>query len=138
MDFKELEAKLTKYYEEFKKSNTSIDGWVIVDNKTYNVLKKLNIVSILSIFQNETQGIAVCETKKQYIVIKYSDRFICYRISDTEYGLSCESYDLLAINEVGFDKPEAQKLLSFRQISKIIGWKLSKKAIEYLDFFDTI
>lgn len=138
MDFKELEAKLTKYYEEFKKSNKSVGGWVIVDSKTYNKLKKLNIVSILSIFQNETQGIAICETKNQYIVIKYSDRFICCRISDTEYGLSCEAYDLLAINESDFDKVEAQKLLPFREISKIIGWKLGKKAIEYLDFFDTI
>lgn len=138
MNFSELEAKLSKYYDEFRKSTKIISGWVIVDNKIYNQLKKQKIISILSIFQNEAQGIAVCETKKEYIVIKYSDRFICYRISDTEYGLSCDAYDLLAINESGFNNIEAQKLMPFREISKVIGWKLDKKAIEYLDFFDTI
>jgi len=138
MDYNELEAKLAKYYKAFQESNKKINGWVIVEPKVYKILNKENIVSILSILQNQTQGIAVCETKKQYIVIKYSDRFICYRISDTEYGLSTDTYDLLAINGKGFDTSEEQKVLQFREISKIIGWKLGKKAIEYLDFFDTI
>ena len=135
MDFNILEAKLSDYWTKFSNPTYILGDWVIVDDNTYKKLNnKLNIVSILSYTKRHTESIIVLETKKEYYVIKYSGRFVCIRRSETEYGLMCDTYDLLAINRSAIDKDEVQ-IIPFIDLCNILGWKLSKKAKDYLSYF---
>jgi len=135
MDFNILEAKLSKYYEKFLNPTYIVGDWVVVDDNTYKQLKyKLNIISVLSYNKLENESIIIVETKKEYYAIKYSGRFICIRKSETEYGLLCDTYDLLAINKINVDEYSPIQL-DFKDICKVLNWKLGKKAKEYLDYF---
>jgi len=137
VNIEELEAQLSKYYDKFISPDYQIKNWVIVNNVFYEKYKnKLKIESILANTGNEYQKILVVETKNKYIVIKYSDKFICYRESDTEYGLATDIYELLAINKKNMDSTQLAPLESFDSICKIMGWKLSKRAKETLDYFN--
>jgi hypothetical protein len=131
----DLESKLLKYYKTYTKGENKVGDWVVVDNKTFKKWhNKLKIDNFLMHYKNDKYYLYVCETKKEYIAIKYSDRFICYRISQTEYGLANDTYDLLTINgktmENKYDKP-----VSFDKIAEDMGWTLSNKAKEYLSYY---
>lgn len=135
MNFNELELKLSKYYEKFSNPRYVVGDWVIVDDSMYKQLKsKLNIVSILSNNLYENECVIVIETKKEYYVIKYSGRFICIRRSESEYGLVSDNYNLLAINKTAVGKEDVE-IIPFKDLCKILDWKLGKKAREYLDYF---
>lgn len=136
MDFNILESKLSKYYEKFSNPKYVIGDWVIVDDVTYKKLNnKLNIVSLISYNQYNNENIIVAETKKEYYAIKYSGRFVCVRKSDTEYGLISDTYDLLAINKPAVGKDDIE-IIPFKDLCDLLGWKLGKKAKEYLDYFE--
>ena len=136
MDFNILEAKLSKYYEKFSNPKYVIGDWAIVDDNTYKQLyNKLNIVTILSYTKRYTESILVIETKKEYYVIKYSGRFVCVRKSETEYGLISDTYDLLAINKTAVGKDDVE-IIPFKDLCDLLGWKLGKKAKDYLDYFE--
>jgi hypothetical protein len=136
MDFNILEAKLSKYYEKFSNPKYVIGDWAIVDDNTYKQLyNKLNIVTILSYTKRHTESILVIETKKEYYVIKYSGRFVCVRKSQTEYGLVCDTYELLAINKTAVNKDDVE-IIPFKDLCDLLGWKLGKKAKDYLDYFE--
>jgi hypothetical protein len=136
MDFNILEAKLSKYYEKFSNPKYVIGDWAIVDDNTYKQLyNKLNIVTILSYTKRHTESILVIETKKEYYVIKYSGRFVCVRKSQTEYGLVCDTYELLAINKTAVNKDDIE-IIPFKDLCDLLGWKLGKKAKDYLDYFE--
>ena len=136
MDFSILESKLTKYYEKFSNPSYVIGDWVIVEDSIYKRLKnKLNIISIISYNKYDNENILVAETKKEYYAIKYSGRFVCIRKSETEYGLVCDTYDLLAINKPAVGKADIE-VIPFKDLCGILGWKLGKRAKEYLDYFE--
>ena len=136
MDFNILEAKLSKYYEKFSNPTYVIGDWAIVEDSLYKQLKnKLNIVSILSYNQYKTENIIIAESKKEYYAIKYSGRFVCIRKSETEYGLVCDTYELLAINKTAVNKDDIE-IIPFKDLCKLLGWKLGKKAKDYLDYFE--
>ena len=136
MDFSILESKLSKYYEKFSNPSYVIGDWAIVEDSIYKGLKnKLNIVSILSCNQYKTENIIIAESKKEYYAIKYSGRFVCIRKSETEYGLVCDTYELLAINKTAVNKDDIE-IIPFKDLCKILDWKLGKKAKDYLDYFD--
>jgi hypothetical protein len=136
MDFNILEAKLSKYYEKFSNPKYVIGDWAIVDDVTYKKLNnKLNIVSLISYNQYNNENIIVAETKKEYYAIKYSGRFVCVRKSETEYGLISDTYDLLAINKTAVGKDDVE-IIPFKDLCDLLGWKLGKKAKEYLDYFE--
>jgi hypothetical protein len=136
MDFNILESKLTKYYEKFSNPTYVIGDWAIVDDVTYKKLNnKLNIVSLISYNQYNSENIIIAETKKEYYAIKYSGRFVCVRKSETEYGLLCDTYDLLAINKPAVGKDDIE-IIPFKDLCDLLGWKLGKKAKEYLDYFE--
>ena len=136
MDFNILESKLSKYYEKFSNPSYVIGDWAIVEDTIYKGLKnKLNIVSILSYNQYKTENIIIAESKKEYYAIKYSGRFVCIRKSETEYGLVCDTYELLAINKTAVNKDDIE-IIPFKDLCKILDWKLGKKAKDYLDYFD--
>jgi hypothetical protein len=135
MNPNELELKLSKYYQKFINPKYVIGDWVIVEDNIYKQLKnKLNIYSILSYNQYDTENIIVLETKKEYYAIKYSGRFICIRRSETEYGLISNDYNLLAITRTGIEK--YIEIIPFKDLCKLLDWKLGKKAKEYLDYFE--
>jgi len=135
MDFNILEAKLSKYYEKFSNPTYVIGDWAIVDDVAYKKLNnKLNIVSLISYNQYDNENIIVAETKKEYYAIKYSGRFVCVRKSETEYGLISDTYDLLAINKTAVGKDDVE-IIPFKDLCDLLGWKLGKKAKEYLDYF---
>jgi hypothetical protein len=136
MDFDILESKLSKYYEKFSNPTYVIGDWAIVEDSLYKQLKnKLNIVSILSYNQYKTENIIIAESKKEYYAIKYSGRFVCIRKSETEYGLVCDTYELLAINKTAVNKDDIE-IIPFKDLCKLLGWKLGKKAKDYLDYFE--
>jgi len=136
MKFDILEAKLSKYYEKFSNPKYTIGEWIIVDDVIYKKLNnKLNIVSLISFNKHYNEVILVAETKKEYYAIKYSGRFVCIRKSETEYGLLCDTYDLLAINKPAVDQADIE-VIPFRELCDILGWKLGKRAKEYLDYFE--
>ena len=136
MDFNILEAKLSKYYEKFSNPTYVIGDWAIVEDSLYKKLNnKLNIVSLISYNQYDNENIIVAETKKEYYAIKYSGRFVCVRKSETEYGLLCDTYDLLAINKPAIGKDDIE-IIPFKDLCDLLGWKLGKKAKEYLDYFE--
>jgi hypothetical protein len=136
MDFDILESKLSKYYEKFSNPTYVIGDWAIVEDSIYKELKnKLNIVSILSCNQYKTENIIIAESKKEYYAIKYSGRFVCIRKSETEYGLVCDTYELLAINKTAVNKDDIE-IIPFKDLCGILGWKLGKKAKDYLDYFE--
>jgi hypothetical protein len=135
MDFNILEAKLSKYYEKFSNPTYVIGDWAIVEDSIYKKLNnKLNIVSLISFNKYYNEVIIVAETKKEYYAIKYSGRFVCVRKSETEYGLISDTYDLLAINKTAVGKDDVE-IIPFKDLCDLLGWKLGKKAKEYLDYF---
>ena len=135
MDFNILEAKLSKYYQKFSNPTYVIGDWAIVEDSLYKKLNnKFNIVSLISYNQYDNENIIVAETKKEYYAIKYSGRFVCVRKSETEYGLISDTYDLLAINKTAVGKDDVE-IIPFKDLCDLLGWKLGKKAKEYLDYF---
>lgn len=137
MNLDNLEAQLSKYYAIFTNPKYKVGKWIIVNNdkfKEYN--RKIDVESILTYQSNNIQNLIIFETKNKYIIIKWSDKFICFRESDTEYGLSCDNYELLAINSDSFKDLESKPIISFETICKIFGWKLKKKAKDYLSYFN--
>lgn len=135
MKFDILESKLSEYWQKFSNPKHILGDWVIVDDVLYNKLKnKLNIYSIISYNVLHNEIVIVIETKKEYYAIKYSGRFICIRRSETEYGLICDIYEMLAINKVGIAQAP-KEIISFKDLCSIMGWKLGKRAKEYLDYF---
>jgi len=137
MNLDNLKAQLSKYYATFTNPKYKVGKWIIVNNDKFKEYKdKLKVESILTYQSNNIQRLLVAETKNKYVVIKWSDKFICFRESDTEYGLACDNYELLAINSDTFNDLDVKPIISFETICKIFCWKLSKKAKEYLSYFN--
>ena len=135
MTKEEIELKLSKYLNKFTNPAYSLGDWIVVDDLLYKKLKnRLTIYSIISYNLFGDQVIVVIETKKEYYAIKYSGRFVCVRRSDTEYGLVCGDYEILAVNKV-LREDEDSDIIPFKDLCKLLDWKLGKKAREYLDYF---
>ena len=145
-------SNLNSFYEIYRNPTYSIANWNIVNNKEYNKYKnKVNIISanyysvivdIEAITPEEdliksNQIIVNCETKKEYISIKYNPNFIVTAISDTEYGMVGKEITLLAIKNAK-DLTLNKEMPTFKEILKVLGWKISQKAhrnlLEQMDF----
>ena len=133
-----LEDKLEIYYDSIRNPKYKLDNWIITDNKLYIRLKnKLNISYISSINVYLNESIAIAESKDKYIAIKYTPKYICYMDSDTEYGLSYDEYDMLAVNQdiLHPDLKLSPEPIPLQQISKLFNWKISKVAKQSLAYF---
>ena len=135
-------SNLNSFYEIYKNPTYSIANWNIVNNQEYNKYKnKINIISAdyysiaVDIEADTTeedliktnQIIVNCETKKEYISIKYNPNFIVTAISDTEYGMVGKEITLLAIKNAK-DLTLNKEMPSFKEVLKVLGWKISQKA----------
>lgn len=145
-------SNLNSFYEIYKNPTYVIGNWNIVNNKEYNKYKnKVNIISanyysvVVDIEPNNpiedliktNQIIVNCETKKEYISIKYNPNFIVTSISDTEYGMVGKEITLLAIKNTK-DLTLNKDMPRFKDVLKVLGWKISQKAyanlLEQIDF----
>ena len=139
-------SNLNSFYEMYKNPTYSIGNWNIVNNKEYNKYKnKVNIISAnyYSVAVNckpnsleesllkTNQIIVNCETKNKYISIKYNPNFILTAISDTEYGMIGKEITLLAIKNAK-DLTLNKQTPRFKEILKVLGWKISQKAYSNL------
>ena len=134
-------SNLNSFYEMYKHPTYVIGDWNIVNNKEYNKYKnKINIISanyysvVVDIEANSpeeeliksNQIIVNCETKKEYISIKYNPNFIVTSISDTEYGMIGKEITLLAIKNTK-DLTLNKDIQRFKEILGVLGWKISQK-----------
>jgi hypothetical protein len=134
----ELENKLIEYYDKLKNPKYIVKDWIITSENLYekhkNKLKLINIISY-NILTNEI--VIVAECKNKYYAIKYSDKFICFKESETEYGLVIDGYDLLALNKINlYYDNNSRKVITFKEIIKLMDWKVSKKVKGYFDYFN--
>jgi hypothetical protein len=145
-------SNLNSFYEMYKSPTYVIANWNIVNNKEYNKYKnKINIISanyysvVVDLKPNSPeeeliksdQIIVNCETKKEYISIKYNPNFIVTAISDTEYGMIGKEITLLAIKNTK-DLTLNKDMPRFKEVLEVLGWKISQKAyknlLEQMDF----
>jgi hypothetical protein len=139
-------SNLNSFYEIYKNPTYSIGNWNIVNNKEYNKYKnKVNIISanyysvVVDLEPNNSeedliksnQIIVNCETKNKYISIKYNPNFIVTAISDTEYGMIGKEITLLAIKNTK-DLTLNKDMPRFKEVLKVLGWKISQKAYSNL------
>jgi len=139
-------SNLNNFYEIYKNPTYVIGNWNIVNDKEYNKYKnKINIISAnyysvaIDLEPNSTeedliktnQIIVNCETKKEYISIKYNPNFIVIAISDTEYGMIGKEITLLAIKNTK-DLTLNKDIPRFKEVLKVLGWKISQKAYKNL------
>jgi len=135
-------SNLNSFYEMYKHPTYVIGDWNIVNNKEYNKYKnKINIISanyysvVVDIEADSpeeeliksNQIIVNCETKKEYISIKYNPNFIVTSISYTEYGMIGKEITLLAIKN-SKDLTLNKDIPRFKEVLKVLGWKISQKA----------
>jgi hypothetical protein len=135
MKFKSLEEKLELYYDKVKNPSKIIDNWAIIDIDAFEALHKLTIISINNISHGEIDRIITTETKNKYIIIKYSPSFIATKVIDTEYDYLIKDWDLIAVDRDTIYKENISKIISNKEIMKLLGFKLNKKARLDLDYF---
>ena len=145
-------SNLNSFYDMYKNPTYVIGDWNIVNNKEYKKYKnKINIISanyysvVVDIEANSpeeeliksNQIIVNCETKKEYISIKYNPNFIVTAISDTEYGMIGKEITLLAIKNTK-DLTLNKDIPRFKEVLGVLGWKISQKAyanlLEQMEF----
>ena len=136
MKYKSLEEKLELYYYKVKNPSKIIDNWAIIDIDAFKTLHKLTIISINNVSHGETDRIITTETKNNYIIIKYSPSFIATKVINKEYDYLLKDWDLIAVDRDTIYKENISKILSNKEIMKLLGFKLNKKARLDLDYFN--
>ena len=145
-------SNFNSFYEIYKNPTYVIGDWNIVNDKEYIKYKnKINIISanyysvVVDLEPNSpeenliksNQIIVNCETKKEYVNIKYNPNFIVIAVSDTEYGMIGKEITLLAIKNTK-DLTLNKDIPRFKEVLKVLGWKISQKAyanlLEQIDF----
>jgi len=136
MKFNSLEDKLEEYYDKLKHPAKIIDNWAIIDIDALNELNKITLTSISNISEGEVDRIITTESKNNYIVIKYSPNFIATKVIDNEYNYLIKDWDLIAVDRETLYKGETNKLMTNKEIIKLLGFKLNKKARLDLNYFN--
>lgn len=140
MNLKNINAKISNIFDRLKSPKYTIKGWIIVEPELYEkrknktIIKRINNIVIEQI-NNEYTCSIICETKNEFIYVKYNTQFIGEVRSQTEYGLILNSYDIYAVNSEIFETtpPFSKNKISINDIFNILGYKLSKEAKEYIE-----
>ena len=135
MKFNSLEEKLELYYDKLKHPSKIIDNWAIIDIDAFNKLKKITLNNINNISQSDIDRIITTENKNNYIIIKYSPNFIATKVIDNEYDYLLKDWDLIAVDRETMYKGETNKLMTNKEIIKLLGFKLNKKSRADLNYF---
>lgn len=136
MKFKSLEDKLELYYDRLNNPQKIIGNWAIIDLDLLNSLNKISITSVNDIYKNDGEKIILLESKNKYITIKVSLNFIAIKIINNEYDCVIKEWDLIAVDKNYIYKGTATKPMTNKEIIKFLGFKLNKKAIKDLAYFD--
>lgn len=136
MKYKSLEDKLEEYYDKLKHPSKIIDNWAIIDIDAFNKLNKITLNNINNVSQGEVDRIITTENKNNYIIIKYSPNFIATKVIDKEYDYLLKDWDLIAVDRETLYKGEANKLMTNKEIIKLLGFKLTKSSKANLEYFD--
>lgn len=131
---------VSQIYKKLTSTNIYRLGWAILDEKLYKKINnKILIVNIGNLNRSEyKENTCLLENKDKYYLIKWNDKFISINESDTEYGLVINELNIYAINAIkALEEKPTLKAPSLKQVLKIIGFKLSKKAKEHLNYFDS-
>jgi len=135
MKFNSLEHKLEEYYDKLKHPAKIIDNWAIIDIDAFNKLNKITLNNINNISESEVDRIITTENKNNYIVIKYNPNFIATKVIDKEYDYLLKDWDLIAVDRQALYKGESDKLMTNKEIIKLLGFKLTRKSRTDLDYF---
>jgi hypothetical protein len=135
MKFKSLEEKLELYYDKLKNPAKIINNWAIIDIDAFNKLKKITLHNINNVSYGEIDRIITTENKNNYIVIKYSPNFIATKVIDKEYDYLLKDWDLIAVDRETMYKGESNKLMTNKEIIKLLGLKLTKNSRANLEYF---
>jgi len=135
MKYKSLEEKLELYYNKVKNPSKIIDNWAIIDIDAFNKLSKITLHNINNVSESKVDRIITTETKNNYIIIKYSPSFIATKVINKEYDYLLKDWDLIAVDRDTIYKENISKILSNKEIMKLLGFKLNKKARLDLDYF---
>jgi len=135
MKFNSLEEKLELYYDKLKHPAKIIDNWAIIDIDAFNKLNKITLHNINNVSYGEIDRIITTENKNNYIVIKYSPNFIATKVIDKEYDYLLKDWDLIAVDRETMYKGESNKLMTNKEIIKLLGFKLTKRSRADLDYF---
>ena len=127
-----LEVKLDKYYKELTNPKKIIGKWAIVDDKLLTKLDKIKLEHINDIYSSTKEVVIIAENKKNFIIIKHNYMFIAIKITNSEYGSLIEDWSLIGVNKNYLNGEKAEKLDSNKEIMKLLGFKLSRKAM--IDF----
>lgn len=136
MKVKPVKDKLELYYNRLKHPQKIIDNWAVIDLDLLNSLKKIKLTGINDIYSYEDEKIMLLENKTKYIVIKNTLNFLAIKIANNEYELNTKEWDLLAVDKNHIYKQEATKPMTNKKIIEFLGFKLSNKAKEDLEFFN--
>ena len=136
MKFKSLEEKLELYYDKLKNPAKIINNWAIIDIDAFNKLNKITLNNINNVSQSDVDRIITTENKNNYIVIKYSPNFIATKVIDNEYDYLLKDWDLIAVDRETMYKGEPDKLMTNKEIIELLGFKLSKRAKDNLEYFN--
>ena len=135
MKYKSLEEKLELYYDKLKYPAKIINNWAIIDIDAFNKLKKITLNNINNVSQSDIDRIITTENKNNYIIIKYSPNFIATKVIDNEYDYLLKDWDLIAVDRETLYKGESNKLMTNKEIIKLLGFKLTKRSKADLDYF---
>lgn len=135
MKFKSIEDKLEEYYNKLKHPAKIINNWAIIDIDAFNKLKKITLINISNVSNGQSDRIITTESKNYYIIIKYNPNFIATKVISTEYDYLLKDWDLIAVDRETLYKGEANKLMTNKEIIKLLGFKLTKKSRADLDYF---
>ena len=135
MKFKSIEDKLEEYYNKLKHPAKIINNWAIIDIDAFNKLNKITLNNINNVSQGDIDRVITTENKNNYIVIKYHPNFIATKVIDNEYDYLLKDWDLIAVDRENMYKGESNKLISNKEIIKLLGFKLTKKSRADLDYF---
>jgi len=136
MKYNSLEHKLEEYYDKLKHPAKIINNWAIIDIDAFNELKKITLKNINNVSYGEVDRIITTENKNNYIVIKYSPNFIATKVIDKEYDYLLKDWDLIAVDREVMYKGESNKLMTNKEIIKLLGFKLTKNARANLEYFN--
>ncbi|NBW19792.1 MAG: hypothetical protein EBR82_68645 [Caulobacteraceae bacterium] len=135
MKSKSLESKLEEYYYKLQNPSLVIDNWSIVDIVAFNKLNKITLTNINEVNNNLTERLITTENKNNYIVIKYSPNFIATKVINKEYDYLLKDWDLIAIDKNSLYVNKPNKLMTNKEIIKLLGLKLTKRAKANLEYF---
>ena len=131
-----LLKKLNLYYDRLSNPTIVIGEWNIIDEKEFKKLNTITLTSISEIKAYDNENTISAEYKNKFIVFKYNTAFIAIKQIDREYEYLLKDWSLIAVNRNYITKGTTQQSIAVKDILKVTGVKLNKKAKIDLSYFN--